>query len=191
MPTQNAGERKAFFPMKKLLLITLILSLLCVPALAEENTVPAAQMNWDNATISAFVAAGYDGNHATVTLQDGKQFKILIPEGFEQRDVTEEESTRGVVLAFANADGAEFCVLDVQFENAETLSEVASILEGNVSTLQHLVLNGTDALLAGVEAQDCINIYIELGGHRFVQIDFTPVTGSNALIPFFIAAIQF
>ena len=59
--------------MKKCILALLIFSLaLAVPALAEEGaSVTAIQMDWTQEVIDAFVADGFDGNMAAVTLNDG------------------------------------------------------------------------------------------------------------------------
>ena len=42
-----------------------------------------------------------------------------------------------------------------------------------------------------VEELEKMNIVFPLGEYRFVQIMFSPVTGNNKLLPFFVASIQF
>ena len=179
--------------MKKFLVIALVLSLLAVSALAEDKvTVTGAQMDWNQSTIDAFVKDGFDGNMATVTLTDGKQFKIMVPDGFAQRDLTEDEKATGVAVAIANAQtGAEYRILDCKFETAENLTDVAKTLEGIVSSSQYALVNGVAALITSIEAEDSMNATFELGDHRYVQIDFTPVNGNNKLIPYLIASVQF
>ena len=192
--------------MKKfaILTITLILSLLLVlPALAEdttaaeeENTVDAIVMDWNQDVIDAFVAAGLDGNIATVTLPDGLTFDMLIPDGFEQRELTEEEEQMGVNLALANeATGAMIRILDCTFEGINDISGIAqSLLTMNPETaIQFALINGKPALIAGMQEDDydSVNITIDLDNSRFVQFDFAPLEGNNLLAQFFIASIQF
>ena len=189
--------------MKKLVLIALMIAmLLAVPALAEDaaapaeegTTVTAVQMDWNQDVINAFVAAGFDGNMATVTLKDGLAFQILIPDGFQQRDLTEEEAETGVVLALANEEtGTNIRVMDSVKEEAGSLSEIArNLLTQDPNTaIQFAVINGTPALISGLQAEDSIIVSFDLGESRFVQIDFAPLSGNNVLAQFFLAAIQF
>ena len=183
--------------------LTLILSLLLVlPALAEDTTaaeeegttVDAIVMDWNQDVIDAFVAAGLDGNIATVTLPDGLTFDMLIPDGFEQRELTEEEEQMGVNLALANeATGTMIRILDCTFEGINDISGIAqSLLSLNPETaIQFALINGTPALIAGVPSDDSVNITIDLDNSRFVQFDFAPLEGNNLLAQFFIASIQF
>jgi len=190
--------------MKKfaILILTLILSLMLVlPALAEdtttaeeENTVEAIQLDWKQDVVDEFVAAGLDGNMATVTLQDGLAFEMLIPEGFEQRELTEEEEQMGVNLALSNeATGAMIRVLDCTFEGINDISGIAQgLLSMNPETaIQFALINGKPALIAGMQEDDSVNITFDLGNSRFVQFDFAPLEGNNLLAQFFIASIQF
>ncbi len=183
--------------MKKLISVLLILSLLlAVPAFAEEEgtTVSAVEMNWTQEMIDAFVADGFDGNMATVTLDDGLAFQILIPDGFAQRELTEEEALEGVNMAFANEEtGACFRIMDSTIESADDVSHVArALLILNPDTaITFAVVNGTTALISGMPEEDSINATFDLGNHRFVQFDFAPLEGNNKLVQYFIAAIQF
>lgn len=182
--------------MKKIILAVLALALLlAVPALAEEeNTVSAVRMDWTQEVIDAFVGDGFDGNMATVTLADGLQFRILVPNGFEQRDLTEEETQQGVTLAFANGEtGACFRIKDTTLAGFEDVGYLAKeLLTKNPDTaLQFAVVNGTTALISGTKEENAVNITFGLGNERFVQIDFTPLEGNNKLVQYFITAIQF
>ena len=189
--------------MKKFAILTLVLSLLLVlPALAEDTTaaeeegttVDAIVMDWNQDVIDAFVAAGLDGNIATVTLPDGLTFDMLIPEGFEQRELTEEEEQMGVNLALVNeATGAMIRILDCTFEGINDISGIAQVLltMNPETAIQFALINGTPALIAGIQEDDSVNITFDLDNSRFVQFDFAPLEGNNLLAQFFIASIQF
>ena len=111
-----------------------------------------------------------------------------------QRDLTEEEEQFGVNLAFVNEEtGACFRIMDSVLEGVEDVSYLAqSVLARSPDTaITYAVVNGTTALISGMQEEDSINIAFDLGNCRFVQIDFTPLEGNNQLVQYFIAAVQF
>lgn len=186
--------------MKKFAILTLILVLfsllLTLPALAEEEgtTVQAVQMDWNQEVIDAFTAAGFDGNMATITLADGLEFRMLIPEGFEQKELTEEEAQTGINLALINEEtGTVICVRDRILEGFGDVGAIAQeLLTQNPETaIQFAVVNGTTALISGLAAEDAVSIFYDLGSSRFVQFDFAPLEGNNQLAQFFITSVQF
>ena len=188
--------------MKRFAIITLILTLLlAVPALAEEatataeqETIQAFQMDWDDNAISAFVEAGFEGTMITATLPDGVQFEMMLPAGFEQRDLTDEEAELGMNFAFANAEtGASIRIMESVVEACNNLEEMAATMQADmpISTLQYALINGQPAVITTIEEYNAANVTFDVGEHRFIQFEFTPVTGNDKLVPFFMAAIQF
>lgn len=182
--------------MKKILLATLMLAmLLAAPVLAEEGTtVSAVQMDWNQQIIDAFVADGFDGSFGTITLNDGTQFRILIPDGFQQRDLTEEDMAQNVAVAIANESaGSEILVRDNVIEGAGSIGELAQgmVTEDPMTAISFAVLNGTPAVISGRVAEDVVTASFDLGESRFVQIDLKPLSGNNKLANYFMASIQF
>ena len=181
--------------MKKILLVTLMVTMLAVaPVLAEETTVSAVQMDWNQQIIDAFVAEGFDGSFGTVTLPDGTQFQMLIPDGFQQRDLTEEDQAQNVALAVANeTTGTEILVRDNVLEGIGSIGELAQsmVTEDPMTAISFAVINGTTAVISGREADDFVTVSFDLGESRFVQIDLKPLSGNNKLANFFMASIQF
>lgn len=177
--------------MKKLLLITLILSLLlAIPACAE---LPAFQMDWSDDAEQAFINAGFEGTWYTLTMGDVK-FDALIPSGFELRSPTEEEAANGAALVFENGEqNSMITVLDTRMEEYGSVAEFGEALKENdpETTVQYGVINGKEAMIHATEDPDKVTIVFDLGGHRFVQIVVIPLTGNNELVPLFMASIQF
>ena len=180
--------------MRRFVLLILIFSLmLTLPAMAE-NTVSAVEINWNQDVINAMVEAGIDGNMATVTLKDGKQFEMMIPDGFVQRELTEDETQKNVILAFVNEETAtSFQITDSTIEGAADVSYLAQArLALNPDTaMTFAVINGTTALISGLQEQNSINIAFDLGESRFVQIVFAPLEGNNVLAQYLAASVQF
>ena len=182
--------------MKKILLVTLMITMLAAaPVLAEEGTtVSAVQMDWNQQIIDAFVADGFDGAFGTVTLHDGTQFRMLIPDGFQQRDLTEEDQAQNVALAVANESTAsEILVRDNVLEGVGSIGELAQsmVAEDPMTAISFAVINGTTAVISGREADDFVTVSFDLGESRFVQIDLKPLSGNNKLANYFMASIQF
>ena len=181
--------------MKKFMIVTLILTLLVsVPVFAEEATVKAVKMDWNQEIINAFAADGFDGNMGTVTLQDGKQFRILIPDGFSKRDLTQADQSENVVLALVNeSTNSTIKIRDHKMDGVSSIAELAqSIIKANPKTAgSFAVINGTNAVITTTEAEASVTVSFDLGGSRFVQIDFTPLKDNNKLAQYFMAAIQF
>lgn len=186
--------------MKKILLVTLILTLLmALPALAEEGTttVSVVEVNWNQDTMDAFVAAGFDGNMATITLKDGFQFQLLIPDGFEQRDLTAEEEEQGIELAVTNKEtNSTFRIMNSTVEGLEDFDGLAQMAQHLVSlnpetAIQFASINGVPALISGLQAEDTVSIAFAPGGSRCVEIEFAPLEGNNQLVTFFMTSVQF
>ena len=53
------------------------------------------------------------------------------------------------------------------------------------------LMTTTNAVITTTEAEASVTVSFDLGGSRFVQIDFTPLKGNNKLAQYFMAAIQF
>ncbi len=158
-----------------------------------ENVIHASQMDWSEDAEKAFTDAGYTGTWYTLTLKDIKM-EALIPSGFEQRSVSDEEKADGLVLVFDNEEQkSSIVVADTILESYDNLEDIGnSLKEKNPNTLvQYVIINGKAALINGMEELDKVSVIFDMGDHRYIQIMFSPVTGNNNLIPFLMASLQY
>ncbi len=179
--------------MKKMMLITLLLTLVLAAMPATAESIDAVQMDWSEDALNAFINAGFEGTWYTLTLGE-TEIQALIPAGYELRDLTEEEKAEEVALVFEKPEeGGSIVVMDTYLENYENLMEIGNTIKEQTpgELLQYAIINGNGALIRGVEEQDTVNIIFALGDHRYIQILFSPVTENSKLLPLFMASIQF
>ena len=158
------------------------------------ESVSVTQIDWSDTARDAFLAKGYDARWLDVTFGDGKAMKMMVPTGYEMREVTDEEKATGTVVVCENKDnGGILRVKDSQYDAIENLIDFSKGMQEqneNVST-QFASINGNYAAINSSPSADSVNICFAQGNHRFIEVILSPVNGNNDLIPFFIAAIQF
>ena len=177
--------------MKKLIALALILSLaLAVPALAEQ-AIQVAEINWTDESEQEFVNAGYSGTWFTL---NGIGCKLIIPDGYVEQELTEEDRADEYAFIFANEEnGGKIEVFDSYIESCDDLATLgAALREAHPERfVQYVMLNGAAAVLNGIEEADRVNAIFDLGDHRFVQIMFSPMSVENQLLTACIASIHF
>ena len=176
--------------MKKIIALVLTACLMmAVPACAE--TIEAVQIDWTEQSEQEFVDAGYSGSWVEL---ESVGCRLIIPEGYEQTELSEEDVANEYVCRFYNAEnGGAISVFDSHIEGMEDLSSLGAALKAQYPerTLQYLILNGAAAVASGVEEYDIMNVIFDLGDSRFVQIMFSPMSEANELLTACIASIQF
>lgn len=133
-------------------------------------------LEWTEEMQQAFVDEGYEGQIYTV---DGLGLQLLIPDGLEQREPTEEEKAKDDILVFESEDQTkkiEF-VLGPLGE-CETLDDVKALMEENYPglTITPTKINEFDTLVYGTEASDSMAVLIGAGESGFLRIICHPVT---------------
>ena len=178
--------------MKKCIVITLILSLvLAMPVFAEDNAIHAAQIDWDESAEKAFVDAGYAGTWYTL---EGIGCDLIIPEGYEQQELTDEDRADNYAFIFANEElGGKVEVFDQYIDSVDDLASLGAALQEKSpeNPVQYAIINGAAAVINTVGDYDMMSAIFDLGDHRFVQIMFTPMSKATELLTMCMASIKF
>lgn len=157
-----------------------------------ETEAEEAVITWSEEAEDSFVEAGFDGTFYDINMLG---LKLLVPEGMEMRDPTEEEQGTGTILVFENADQGE----KIEFAlgpigDCQNLDEVKDFMAvtfpGIVVTPTKL--NEYDTLIFGNEQTDSMTILIGAGDSGFLRIISRPVTDPemNKLFSFVAASVQ-
>ena len=133
-------------------------------------------ITWDATMEAAAMATGFSGKFYTI---DGLNMQLLIPDGLEQRQPTEEEKGKGDILIFENADQSE----KVEFvlgpvADCKDLAQVKAFIEQNYPgiTVNPMKINGYNTLVFGNEQTDSMTVLIGAGEDGFLRIICRPVT---------------
>ena len=180
--------------MKKLTIFALILALVfSVSALAEPQSEPieAVQIDWDETAEQTFLNAGFSGTWYTM---DNMGFKLLIPDEYQEQELTDEDRANECVLFFVNPEnGGRVQIYDSTIEDYDDLESLANGLREQYPerVLQYAMINGAAAVINADEGYDMMNVIFDLGNHRFAQVMFSPVSTANQLLTLCMASIQF
>ena len=177
--------------MKKFIAMILMLSfVLAIPAFAEE--VEATDINWNEEAEQTFIDAGYVGTWTTL---EDVNCKLIVPEGFVDEALTDEDKANNLVHIFVNQEtGATIKVFDSQIDSMEDLASIGNALhEKNPDQpIQFAHINGAGAVINAIPTDDVVNTIFDLGNHRYYQIMFTGMLAEqNQLMTLCMASIQF
>ena len=176
--------------MKRIIPVLLILVLLLATCGFAED-IEAIQVDWTEDSEQQFVDAGYSGIWYTL---ESVGCTLIIPDAYEQREPTEEELEKNAAYIFTDAEnGGEIVVLDSLIEDADDLLSMGTLIaaQNSEALVQYAVINGTPAIITGNEKLDSANIIFDLGGHRFIQILYSPMSKANQLLTACMCSIQF
>ncbi len=139
-----------------------------------ENAGPT-ELVWSDLMEAAFVQAGYSGTHYTI---DALSMQLLVPDGLEQRQPTEEESEKDTILVFENEEEdkkIEFVL--GQVGDCETLADVQAFMAENYPEVpvNETIINGYDTLVFGNEEADSMTVLIGAGEAGFLRVIFHPI----------------
>ena len=176
--------------MKRFLAIALTLCLaLALPAFAE--SIEATRIDWDESAEQVFLSAGYSGTWYTL---NGVGCKLIIPDGYVEQELTEQDRADECAFWFNNAEnGGRVQVYDSYIESCDDLVTLGNSLREQhpERPVQYALINGMGALLNTSEEYDMTNAIFYLGEHRFIQIMFSPMSQSTQLLTLCLASIQF
>ena len=176
--------------MKKLILFTLILSLvLAMPSLAEADE--PVRIDWSKEVEQAFVDAGFVGTQYTL---HGVGCQLIIPDSYVEQTSTDEDLAHELVFHYADEEtGGKIQVYDSIIDGCDDLAGLGEMLKTQYPDrlVQHVVINGVAAIINASEELDTANVIFDMGEHRFVQIVFSPMSKANQLLTLCIASIQF
>ena len=170
------------------LVLSMILTL-GVGAFAEG--IEVTQIDWSEEAEQAFIESGYSGTWYTL---NGIGCELIIPDGYAQRDLTEEEAANNIVFCFANEEnGGVIYAFDTVFEGIDDLVTLGGAIKDQdpEALVQYARINGAAAIITGSEEADSIEAIFDLGGNRFVRLMFTPVLRDDQLLTLCVASIRF
>ena len=159
---------------------------------AAEQAAEPAKIIWDEKMQDLFVANGYTGEIFTI---DKLGMQILIPDGLEQRQPTDEEKEQDTVLVFDNEDSEDKIELVLgPVGDCKTLEDVRKFIEDaypDVTVLPTLI-NEYETLMYGSEATNSMTVLIGAGDAGFLRIIMRPVNDpeKNQLYSFVAASIK-
>ena len=176
--------------MKRIAIVILILSLvLAIPACAED--IEAARIDWSEEAEQVFIEAGYSGTWTTL---EGVGCEMIIPDGYVQQELTDQDRANEYAFIFANEEnGGKIEVFDSYIEGVEDLATLAAGLQERhpENPVQYAIINGAAAVINSVEDYDMSSAIFDLGNSRFIQIMFTPMSQSTQLLTLCMASIKF
>ncbi|MBQ6510311.1 MAG: hypothetical protein IJI07_12625 [Flexilinea sp.] len=157
--------------MKKFLFVVIALCLIVFPVFAETEEVQV--ITWDEAE-EAFTENGY---HGLIYSFDKLGFEMMIPDGLEMAELTEEMFyDRGIMSVFIDESGTRQVVVELSNLYCETLDEVADMVSENVGDAQfaYAQINGLNALLFTNPGEDSVTCVLNAGDGYFVQVTVSP-----------------
>lgn len=174
-------------------------SLMCVhaeepqtEAAAIETTVQAKELKWDDNMQKMFIDNGFAG---TVFNVDGLGIKLLVPEGLEERQPTEEEKAKDTKLVFENAEKEQKIELVLgKVSECKSLEEVKAFMEQQFPgvVIHETKINGLDTLVYGSEQSNSMCVLIGAGDAGFLRVICRPVNDPqmSQLYSYVAASIQ-
>lgn len=189
--------------MTKRLLVAAMIGLLSVGTAmnvcAEEpqkEEAPAEQEQkeivWDETMEALFINDGYAGDIYTV---DALGMQILIPEGLEKRQPTDEEKEKDTILVFESKDGKDKVELVLgPIGDCKTLEDVQAFMKEQVPDIDVIPtkINEYATLMYGSEATNSMAVLIGAEDAGFLRVIFSPVNDpqKKELFSFSAASIQ-
>lgn len=157
-----------------------------------EMSVPVSALEWDENLQQMFVDEGFSGTFYDV---DALGMRMLVPEGMEKRQPTDEEKEKDIILVFENEEKDQKIELTLgPVSDCKTLDEVKSFIEENAAgvTVNPTKINGLDTLVYGSEEADSMSVLIGAGDAGFLRVICRPVNDAqmNKLYSYVAASIQ-
>ena len=170
-------------------------SLMCVHA-ENAQTAPAAvetsaqkEFHWDEKMQQNFINDGFAG---TVYDIDAFGMQMLVPEGLEKRQPTEEELKKDTRLVFENKENDQKIELVLgTIGDCRTLDDVKAFIEEQVPgiTVFPTRINEFDTLVYGTEQTNSMCVLIGAGDAGFLRVIIHPCMGErNAALASYVAA---
>ena len=159
---------------------------------AAEAVGAPAEFNWDEKMQQMFVNDGFAG---TVYDIDALGMQMLVPEGLEQRQPTDEEKEKDTILVFENEEQDKKIELVLgAVGECKTLDEVKAYIEENVPgiVITPTKINEFDTLVYGSEETDSMCVLIGAGDAGFLRVICRPINDSQMkkLYSYVAASIQ-
>ena len=174
--------------------ILLLSSVMGFTASAGETEAAATEpaIEWDDTVLQSFVDDGYAGTIFTI---DKLGLQLLVPEGLEQRQPTDEEKEKDTILVFENDDQSQKIEFVLgQIGDCKTLEDVQAFMAESFPdmTVTPTRINEYDTLVYGNEEADSMAVLIGAGDAGFLRIILHPVTDPtmNKLYSYVAASIQ-
>ena len=155
-----------------------------------DGEIPSVE--WSEELLQSFVDEGFAG---TIYTTDKLGLELIVPEGLEQRQPTEEEKESDTILVFENEDQSE----KIEFvlgpiSDCQSLDDVQAFMAESFPDIAVTPtrINEYDTLVYGSEETDSMAVLIGAGDAGFLRIILHPVTdpGMNKLYSYVAASIQ-
>lgn len=177
--------------MKKLLIVFLALCLFVLPVMAQTQDEPQ-EITWEELEES-FAETGYGSSFWNIP---SLGIQILIPDGLDQTDLSQEQIDDGFVEIFATEDRSVAVLLSYRDLGCETLADVEELVLENIEDAQilgYFVINGLDALMFLNPGNDDLTVAIgTTEPENFIQVSIKPISNEeiNKLSGFIFGSIQ-
>jgi len=179
--------------MKKVLFVLLALCLFVVPVMAQETPDDPVVLNWDELA-DQYVEAGFSG---TLYAFNDLGIRLLIPEGYEQQELSEESIENGIEGAFVTEDGEKQIIISLRDLGVETLEEVALLAKDSFGEDFHYggyyKLNGLNSIMFMNSDTEELTVAVSTTEpNYFIQVSIRPMTDEdvNAQSGYIIGSIQ-
>ena len=164
-----------------------------VPAFAETAQAPEKKVvNWDAERQQQFANAGYAGELKTF---GSHSISVIIPNDFQQTELTEESKAAGTMDAFMKADGSTITISQTKPAGGvtfKTMDEVeASAHQGDPNgNFQRAVVNGLEVLVYIIPEKDVSTIMTLLDNGEVFVVTCTKLSANKDLYSFVAASLQ-
>ena len=159
---------------------------------AEAAASGQAEFTWDENLQQMFINDGFAG---TIFDIDALGMEILVPEGMEKRQPTDEEKAKDTILVFENTETEQKIELVLgEVGECKTLDEVKAYIEENVPgiVITPTRINEYDTLVYGSEETNSMCVLIGAGDAGFLRVICRPIDTPemNSLFSYVAASIQ-
>lgn len=185
--------------MKKGLAIAAMVAMLAAaPVMAEDTAAIGANVQeetvieWNDMVQQSFIDDGFAGTMCNI---DALNMELVIPEGMEQRQPTDEEKAKSDILVFENADQTQRIEFVLgPLGDCQNLDDVINLLGQSYPgiTVTPARINEYDTLVFGSEEADSMTVLISAGESGFLRIIFHPISDPtlNKLFTYVMASVQ-
>lgn len=161
-------------------------------AAATEAPAAPAEFKWDDKMQQMFIADGFAG---TVYDVDALGMQMLVPEGMEKRQPTEEEMGKDIKLVFENTEKDQKIELVVSpVGDCKNLDEVKAFIEEKApgTVVTPTKINEYDTLVYGSQETNSMCVLIGAGDAGFLRVICHPVNDPQMakLFSYVAASIQ-